>query len=134
MATTRAKKKPKGRTTAAAFSGTLSRTISRNEIYHRLEWYFDKGHDPHGKHTIPPATPITSLLHNLGLEDLYVNLSRASQMYVPAWNSQLFHGVAIPWISQLGAAIGIKDVKSMGDLINSFVLSYRHAGWQVTEG
>lgn len=137
MANTRPKKKSgkgKGRAATAVFAGTMSRTISRDEIYHRLEWYFDKSHDPHGPHTIPPATLITTLLHNLGLEDLYVNLSRASQMYVPAWNSQLFHGVAIPWISEAGVAIGIKDVKTMGDLINSFVLSYKHAGWQVTEG
>ncbi|MEK9284579.1 MULTISPECIES: hypothetical protein [unclassified Bradyrhizobium] len=137
MANTRPKRKPRKPKSVAAgdvFAGTTSRTISRDEIYHRLEWYFDKSHDPHGPHTIPSATPISALLHNLGLEDLYVNLCKASQMYVPAWNSQLFHGVAIPWISKAGIAIGIKDVKTMGDLINSFVLSYKHAGWQVTEG
>lgn len=114
-----------------SFSGTMPQTISRDEIYHRLEWYFDRSHDPHGPHTIPPATVITALLHNLGLEDLYVNINRVSQTYIPAWNSQLFHGVLIPWISKPNVAIGIKDIKTMGDLINCLVLSYKHAGWHV---
>jgi len=29
-------------------------------------------------------------------------------------------------------AIGIQDVKTMGDLINCLVMSYQHAGWRVT--
>lgn len=114
------------------FSGTLSQTISRDEIYHRLEWYFDKSHDPHGVHTIPPGTAIGLLLRGLGLSDLYVNLTRASQTFIPAWNSLLFHGVHIPWVSQPGVAKGVQDVKTMGDLIDCLVLSYQHAGWHVT--
>jgi hypothetical protein len=113
------------------FTATLAGTISKDEIYHRLEWYFDRSHDPHGVHTIPPGTPIGSFLHNLGLQDLYVNINRASQTYMPAWTSMLFNGVIIPWISQAGVAIGIQDVKTLGDLIDCLVLSYQHAGWRV---
>jgi hypothetical protein len=116
---------------ARNFTGSLSGTISRDEIYHRLEWYFDRSHNPHGPHSIPPGTSIGLLLHNLGLQDLYVNINRASQMYVPAWGSMLFNGVIIPWISAPGVAIGVKDVKTLDDLINCLVLSYQHAGWNV---
>jgi hypothetical protein len=133
LAKRQGKKKNKAKGSASAvFSGTLPQTISRDEIYHRLEWYFDRSHDPHGMHTIPSNTPIASLLHNLGLQDLYVNINRASQTYIPGWNSQLFHGVVIPWISAPKVAIGIQDVKTMGDLINCLVMSYQHAGWRVT--
>ena len=120
-----------GKSKKVAFSGTLPQTISRDEIYHRLEWYFDRSHDPHGPHTIPPKTAITALLHNLGLQELWVNINRASQTYIPAWTSQLFHGVVIPWLSEPKVALGIKDVKTMGDLINCLVMSYQHAGWKV---
>jgi hypothetical protein len=117
--------------TEAGFAGSIAQTISRNEIYHRLEWYFDRSHDPHGPHTIPPSTKVTNLLNNLSLADLYVNINKVSQTYIPAWNSMLFHGVTIPWVSKPNVAIGIKDVKTMGDLIDSLVLSYQHAGWKV---
>lgn len=113
------------------FTATLPGTISRDEIYHRLEWYFDSSHNPHGPHSIPPGTSISLLLHNLGLQDLYVNINRVSQTYIPAWTSLLFNGVVIPWISAPGVAIGIQDVKTMDDLINCLVLSYQHAGWHV---
>jgi hypothetical protein len=113
------------------FLGTIAQSISSDEIYHRLEWYFDRSHDPHGVHRIPPDTAISLLLHGLGLEDLYVNINRVSQTYFPAWNSPLFHGVIIPWISAPGIALGIKDVKSMGDLIDCLTKSYQHAGWKV---
>jgi hypothetical protein len=115
------------------FSGTQPRSISREEIYHRLEWYFEKSHDPHGQHSIAPTAPISALLHGLSLSDLYVNINKASQTYYPAWTSLLFHGVQIPWISAPDSAIGIKDIKTFGDLVNCLVLSYRHAGWQVSD-
>jgi hypothetical protein len=112
------------------FQGTLPSTISEDEIYHRLEWFFESSHNPHGPHTIPPDTAIGLLLKNLSLEDLYNALTRASQIYVPAWTSMLFHGVAIPWVSGTGA-VGVRDVKTFGDLIRCLVLSYKHAGWKV---
>lgn len=116
----------------AQFLGTLQKTISRDEIYHRLEWYFNASHDPYGRHTIAPSAPITKLLHGTTLEDLYININKASQTYYPAWSSTLFNGVQIPWISLPNVAIGIKDIKTFGDLINCLVLSYKHAGWNVT--
>ena len=107
------------------FTATLPGTTSRDEIYHRLEWYFDKSHNPHGLHTIKSDTSIGLLLHGLTLQDLYVNMQRASQTYIPAWSSMLFNGVLIPWTG------GIEGVKSMDDLINCLVRSYQSAGWRV---
>jgi hypothetical protein len=107
------------------FTATLPGTTSRDEIYHRLEWYFDKSHDPHGLHTIPPGTSIGLLLHGLTLQDLYINMQRASQTYIPAWSSMLFNGVVIPWTG------GIEGVKSMDDLIDCLVRCYQSAGWHV---
>ena len=118
--------------TPATASANLLRTISRDEIYHRLEWYFDKSHDPNGPHTIAPTAQISALLHGLALSDLYVNINKASQTYYPAWQSTLFHGVQIPWISAPSGSIGIKDIKIFGDLINCLVGAFGHAGWKVT--
>jgi hypothetical protein len=36
------------------FKGASVCTISRDEIYHRLEWCFRASHDPQGRHVIPP--------------------------------------------------------------------------------
>lgn len=112
-----------------AFSGTISHTISRDEIYHRLEWYFDKSHDPNGVHMIPPGTAIGSLFRGIGLSDLYINISRAAQLFIPAWNSPLFNGVHIRWESPNG----FKDVKNMGNLIECLVSSYKLAGWLIPD-
>ena len=107
------------------FTGALPGTISRDEISHRLEWYFDKSHNPHGPHSIPPGTSIGLLLHGLTLQDLYVNMQRASQTYIPAWTSMLFNGVLIQWTG------GVEGVKSMDDLIDCMVRCYQSAGWRV---
>ena len=115
------------------FAGTQPRTITRDEIYHRLEWYFNASHDPQGPHTIAPTAPMSALLHGLSLSDLYVNINKASQTFYPAWNSTLFHGVQIPWISMPNGALGVKDIKTFGDLINCVVGAYGHAGWKVTD-
>lgn len=120
----------------ASFTGTAQQSITRNEIYHRLEWYFDARHDPTGPHTIDPTAPIEAFFGgldgNTGREVLYFNINKASRTYVPAWASPLFHAVQIPWESLPPVALGIKDVKTFGDLIQSLVLSYRHLGWIVT--
>jgi hypothetical protein len=110
---------------AEGFTGTLPATTSRDEIYHRLEWYFDMSHNPHGPHTIPPGTAIGSLLHGVTLADLYIHMQRASQTYIPAWSSMLFNGVLIPWTG------GVQDVRSMDDLINCMVRAYKSSGWRV---
>gem|GEM_PF-4838355 len=129
---TSAKKSKSGKKGAAVkFLGTRQSTITRDEIYHRLEWYFDRAHNPNGVHMISPGAPISALLRNLTLANLYENINRISPIFTPAWNSALFHGVRIPWVSQPPTAIGIQDVRSFGDLINSVVLSYQHFGWRV---
>jgi hypothetical protein len=115
----------------SSFLGAKPRSITRDEIYHRLEWYFHASNDPQGPHTIAPTAPMSALLHGLSLSDLYININKASQTFVPAWNSTLFHGVQIPWISAPSGAIGIKDIKTFGDLINCLVGAYSHAGWKV---
>jgi hypothetical protein len=122
----------KPRPLPAAFKGAAMSTISRDEIYHRLEWYFHASHDPHGPHVIPPAAPIGPFLKNLTLADLYININKQSSTYVPAWNSALFNGVQFPWDSVPGVFTGIRDLKTFGDLINCAVASYNHFGWQVT--
>jgi hypothetical protein len=107
-------------------------TISRDEIYHRLEWYFNASHNPMGPHVIAETAPIGPFLQNLTPADLFVNINKASTVYVPAWSSPLFNGVQFPWDSLPGVVIGIKDVKTFGNLIDSGAASYRHFGWQVT--
>jgi len=135
----KSKSKPTGSSQAesalASFSGTMPQTISRDEIYHRLEWYFDKSHDPLGPHTINPSTPIEAFFAGLdpvtGRQVLWSNINKASSIYFHAWNSALFHGVQVPWPSSPPIAIGIKDIKTFGDLINAYVLAYTHFGWHV---
>jgi len=139
MAKSTAKGKSKGPAQSLAQSvsaqaGPVGATssITRDEIYHRLEYYFHAGNSPTGPHVISPAAPIGPLLKNLGLSDLFININRQSGVFVPAWNSPLFHGVQFPWDSLPPTVIGIKDVRVFGDLIESAVDSYRHFGWQVT--
>src|SRR4051812_24142543 len=45
-------------TAIATFAAMTGGFIARDEIYHRLEWYFDHSHDPRGPHTIDPNTPL----------------------------------------------------------------------------
>ncbi len=117
---------------AVAFSGVRTRSITRNEIYHRLEWFFDRHHDPSGKHTIPPAAPIAGLWRNLPLESLCVSMNQQVAV-IPAWNSPLFHNVPIPWVSgTIPGSIGVKDVKNFGDLVDCVVFAYSVAGWNVS--
>ena len=116
----------------ARFTGAVPGTITRDEIYHRLEWFFDASHNPRGPHRINPNTPIGRFFSgadpSTGRQILWNSLNQASQQFFPAWNSRLFHGVLVPWASQLPAAIGIRDVQEFGGLINAFVLAYTHAG------
>lgn len=123
------------RTLAKRFTGVAARRISRDEIYHRLEWYFDAVHNPNGSHSIPPATPIEAFFQGIdpvtGRVVLYTSLNRSSSNYVPSWQSMLFHGVQIPWESPPDVP-GMRDLKNFGQLINLYVLSYRHVGWTVT--
>jgi hypothetical protein len=114
------------------FKGASMSTISRDEIYHRLEWYFRASHDPQGPHVIPPAAPIGPFLNNLTPSDLWVNMNKQSSVYVPAWRSALFNGVQFPLVSVPNVVTGIADVKTFGDLIDCAVASYTHFGWQVT--
>jgi hypothetical protein len=120
----------------SAFTATAGGLISRDEIYHRLEWYFDHSHDPQRGHTIDPNTPIDSFFQGMdpatGRQVLWVNINKISPTYIPAWRSALFHGVQFPWISQPPIAIGIRDIQSLGNLIDSAVLTYQHFGWRVT--
>jgi hypothetical protein len=123
---------PATTTTPPHLEETNVSTISRDEIYHRLEWYLKASHDPNGTHVIPPAAPIGPFLQSLTLADLFVNINKASSVYVPAWKSPLFNGVQFPWDSLAGVVTGIKDVQTFGDLLDCAAASYGHAGWQVT--
>lgn len=67
-----------------------------------------------------------------GRQVLWVNVNKISATYIPAWRSALFHGVQFPWQSQPPVAIGIRDIQTLGNLIDSAVLTYRHFGWRVT--
>src|ERR1022692_3939219 len=115
----------------AAFQGATPQSISRDEIYHRLEWYLNVSHDPTGPHLIPPGASITPFLKNITLTTFWQNINNHSSLYVPAWQSPLFNGVKFPLNSGPGA-VGILNVKTMEDLIECAVDSYKHAGWQVT--
>lgn len=126
--------------TAAAPPANLSAMvggfISRDEIYHRLEWYFDHSHDPRGPHTIDPNTPIDAFFQGMdsatARQVLWVNINKISPTYIPAWRSPLFHGVQFPWQSVAGVSIGIRDLQTFGNLIDSTVLTYQHFGWRVS--
>ena len=104
--------------------------ISRDEIYHRLEWYFKASHDPEGPHVILPTAPIGQL-QTVTLPVLFTNINKASSTYVPAWDSTLFNGVHFPFNSTEGSP-GIADVQTFGDLINCAAAAYANAGWDVT--
>lgn len=120
----------------ANFSGMVGGFISRDEIYHRLEWYFDHSHDPKGPHTIDPNTPIDAFFQGMdsstARQVLWVNINKISPTYIPAWRSPLFHGVQFPWQSKDDVAIGIRDIQSFGNLIDSAVLTYEHFGCRVS--
>lgn len=121
---------------AAEFLGMTGGFISRDEIYHRLEWYFDHSHNPRGPHTIDPNTPIEAFFQGMdpatGRKVLWVNINKISPTYVPAWRSALFHGVQFPWTSKPDVAVGLQDIQSFGNLIDSAVLTYEHFGWRVS--
>jgi hypothetical protein len=123
-------------TVLGAFAGTKQQTIARDEIYHRLEWYFNVRHDPTSPHQIDPATPIELFFENMAPATvryvLHTNFNRNSGNYVPAWRSALFHGVQIPWASQPPVAVGVRDVRTFSDLITCVALAYTHVGWNVT--
>ncbi|MBB5052783.1 hypothetical protein HNQ36_002757 [Afipia massiliensis] len=136
-------KKPKKKTVKVGamaadvdFQATAAGSITEDEIYHRLEWFFDPRHDPAKGHSIDPNTPIEKFFQNMdpstGRTVLWVNINKASPTYFPAWRSALFHGVQFPWTSQKPIAIGIRDIQNFGKLIDSAVLSYQHVGWQVS--
>lgn len=111
-------------------------SITRDEIYHRLEWYFDHSHDPRRGHSIDPNSAIEAFFQGMdpatGRQVLWVNINKISSTYIPAWRSALFHGVQFPWPSEAPNAIGIRDIRTFGNLIDSAVLTYRHFGWRVT--
>lgn len=121
--------------TASGFTPVAAGSISKNEIYDRLEWFFHVSHAPGTPHQINPAAPIGALFANLQPptlhQVLFVNINKASQTFVPAWKSPLFHGIDIPWVSKKPIALGIRDVKTFGDLLTSVAKSYSHAGWNV---
>ncbi|MGY4167557.1 hypothetical protein [Bradyrhizobium sp. USDA 4529] len=121
---------------SAEFLGMTGGFISRDEIYHRLEWYFDHSHNPRGPHSIDPNTPIDAFFQGMdaatGRKVLWVNINKISPTYVPAWRSALFHGVQFPWTSKPDVAIGLRDIQSFGNLIESAVLTYEHFGWRVS--
>lgn len=120
----------------ADFAGMAGSFISRDEIYHRLEWYFDHSHNPKGPHAIDPNTPIDAFFQGMdpstARKVLWVNINKISSTYVPAWKSALFHGVQFPWTSKPNVAIGLRDIQSFGNLIDSAVLTYEHFGWHVS--
>jgi hypothetical protein len=105
----------------ANFAGA---SVSRDEIYYRLEWVFTNKYDPSSPHVIAPIAQISALLKHLTLEDLWEKLDRVSP--------QAFHGITIPWLSNAPNYPGVKDVKTFGDLINVIVGAYRKAGWTVS--
>lgn len=80
----------------------------------------------HGDRSVLPMDPAT------GRQVLWVNINKISSTYIPAWRSALFHGVQFPWPSEAPNAIGIRDIRTFGNLIDSAVLTYRHFGWRVT--
>ncbi|MCK1654665.1 hypothetical protein IVA88_24930 [Bradyrhizobium sp. 149] len=57
-------KKKKGASRAprkpVVFETVAGGSIRRDEIYHRLEWYFDHSHNPGRGHSIDPNTPMTA--------------------------------------------------------------------------
>jgi hypothetical protein len=120
----------------ATFAAMTGGFIARDEIYHRLEWYFDHSHDPRGPHTIDPNTPLDAFFQGMdsgtARQVLWVNINKISSTYIPAWHSALFHGVQFPWISSPPIAIGIRDVQTFENLIESAVLTYQHFGWRVS--
>jgi len=122
--------------TPVSFAGMASAYITRDEIYHRLEWYFDQSHNPHAPHVIEPNMPIDLFFHGMdsatARKVLFVNINKISSTYVPAWRSALFHGVQFPWASRPDVAIGHRDIQSFGNLIDSAVLAYEYFGWHVT--
>jgi hypothetical protein len=120
---------------AARFDAMVAGSITRDEIYHRLEWYFDQRHDPRRGHGIDPNSPIDGFFQGMdgatGRQVLWVNLNRISATFSPAWQSALFHGIQFPWTSKPPTAIGLRDIQTFGNLIDSAVLTYRHFGWNV---
>jgi hypothetical protein len=114
---------------------TASARITRDEIYHRLEWFFDPRHNPAGPHRIPPSVPLEKFSSGVdpstAREMLWASLKRASSTYTPAWRSPLFHGVQLPWESTPPLQ-GVRDAKVFGDLITRYAQAYMHAGWSVT--
>jgi hypothetical protein len=133
----KAKKPAKaGAANVSAFTATGGGSISQDEIYHRLEWYFDHSHDPQRGHTIDPNTPIDSFFQGVdparGRQVLWVNINKISPTYIPAWRSALFHGVDFPWPSHSEITIGIRDIQSFGNLIDAAVRNYTQSGWNVT--
>jgi hypothetical protein len=115
-----------------SFQGVSAGTISRDEIYHRVEWYFDRNHSPQGPHQIPPNVAMSLLLRNVTMQTFYVNLCRAGQTFFPAWGSMLLHGVAIPWVASAPGIPGISNCTVFGDVVVCICASYGHAGWRVT--
>lgn len=119
----------------ANFEGAFGLKISRNEIYHRLEWFFIPAHNPAGPHRINPNAPIEQFFNGMdplsGRGNLWVRLNKASQTFIPAWNSQLFHGIQLPWESRKDVSIGIRDVKKFGDLLRAYEYGYIYAGYAV---
>ena len=76
-----------------AMTASLLNTITRSNIYHRLEWYVDGSHDPNGNHTIDPSAKIEAFFDGYSPSEarqiLYVSLRGICDDFVPAFQSML---------------------------------------------
>ena len=118
-----------------SFLASRANSITLSEIYHRIEWYIDRNHNPAGPHTISPDIQLEKFFPQMSPTDgrlsLWNAMNKISGQYIIGWNSPLFHGILLPWESTAGVVIGFRDMKVLRDMINSYAAGYRHNGWIV---
>jgi hypothetical protein len=124
-------KSPKAPKAVPAAAGKSS--ITRAQLYQRLEWFFERTPNPEGLTTIVDTASLDALHPGLTPLNLWQSLNEASRTYFPAWRARLFDGVQIPWTLPQPGVPGIKDAANFGDLVDCLVLSYQHAGFNVIE-
>jgi hypothetical protein len=129
-------RRPHVKATSTAAVAIIRLQRSRDEIYHRLEWLLDPAHNPSGStHSINPRTKIESFFKNYspseGRQILYRTITKACDDYIPAIGGLLFDSIRLPWLTT-GPIKGVRDVKTLSDLINAYVAAYTAAGWKVT--
>ncbi len=115
------------------FAGTQPRTITRDEIYHRLEWYFNASHDPAGTthyssngayECVTSWVPARPNCTKTSIKPVRLSIPPGTARCFMVCNSLDINAERSP---------GVKDIKTFGDLINCVVGAYGHAGWKVTD-